>query len=253
MLVVIAIIGILLAVVFRGGSALLRSSKARDTEALLAKLNLALDEYRREVDHSRIPNSMALFNKFPPDDLRVFVGASGASLPIVGGCEISMRNTGAFVLDGGSASLGDLLDPRGSDGSLQRPDQLLHADIRAMVLSMRLFSPKASKILDSIDPVYWQETDQRLIYNPRPVGQQCPADPTRCAGRCLGQSTGVFLDLYLQSESSDRPARADLERLRAREQRRGDPGFLWCGRRRPTQRRHLQHRRGYDVGGGFLR
>jgi type II secretory pathway pseudopilin PulG len=134
MLVVIAIIGILLAVVFRGGSALLRSSKARDTEALLAKLNLALDEYRREVDHSRIPNSMALFNKFPPDDLRVFVGASGASLPIVGGCEISMRNTGAFVLDGGSASLGDLLDPRGSDGSLQRPDQLLHADIRAMVL-----------------------------------------------------------------------------------------------------------------------
>jgi prepilin-type N-terminal cleavage/methylation domain-containing protein len=168
MLVVIAIIGILLAVVFRGGSALLRSSKARDTEALLAKLNLALDEYRREVDHSRIPNSMALFNKFPPDDLRVFVGASGASLPIVGGCEISMRNTGAFVLDGGSASLGDLLDPRGSDGSLQRPDQLLHADIRAMVLSMRLFSPKASKILDSIDPVYWQETDQRLIYNPDP-------------------------------------------------------------------------------------
>jgi hypothetical protein len=33
---------------------------------------------------------------------------------------------------------------------------------------MRLFSPKASKILDSIDPVYWQETDQRLIYNPDP-------------------------------------------------------------------------------------
>jgi type II secretory pathway pseudopilin PulG len=76
MLVVIAIIGILLAVVFRGGSALLRSSKARDTEALLAKLNLALDEYRREVDHSRIPNSMALFNKFPPDDLRVFDASS---------------------------------------------------------------------------------------------------------------------------------------------------------------------------------
>jgi hypothetical protein len=35
----------------------------------------------------------------------------------------------------------------------------------------------------------------------RPVGQQCPADPTRCAGRCLGQSTGVFLDLYLQSRN----------------------------------------------------
>jgi prepilin-type N-terminal cleavage/methylation domain-containing protein len=168
MLVVIAIIGILLAVVFRGGSALLRSSKARDTEALLAKLNLALDEYRREVDHSRIPNSMALFNKFPPDDLRVF-DASSVTPAIVGGCSIRMRNTGQFIVEGSSVSDPDrLLDPRGSDGSLQNPGELLHADIRAMVLSMRLFSPKASKILDSIDPVYWQETDQRLIYNPDP-------------------------------------------------------------------------------------
>jgi prepilin-type N-terminal cleavage/methylation domain-containing protein len=168
MLVVIAIIGILLAVVFRGGSALLRSSKARDTEALLAKLNLALDEYRREVDHSRIPNSMALFNKFPPDDLRVF-DASSTTPAIVGGCSIRMRNTGQFIVEGSSVSDPDrLLDPRGSDGSLQNPGELLHADIRAMVLSMRLFSPKASKILDSIDPVYWQETDQRLIYNPDP-------------------------------------------------------------------------------------
>jgi prepilin-type N-terminal cleavage/methylation domain-containing protein len=167
MLVVIAIIGILLAVVFRGGSALLRSSKARDTEALLAKLNLALDEYRREVDHSRIPNSMALFNKFPPDDLRVFERLRCPA--IVGGCEIRMRNTGQFVLDGSSRVPGTDCSTRAAATAVCRtPGELLHADIRAMVLSMRLFSPKASKILDSIDPVYWQETDQRLIYNPDP-------------------------------------------------------------------------------------
>jgi prepilin-type N-terminal cleavage/methylation domain-containing protein len=168
MLVVIAIIGILLAVVFRGGSALLRSSKARDTEALLAKLNLALDEYRREVDHSRIPNSMALFNKFPPDDLRVF-DASSTTPAIVGGCSIRMRNTGQFIVEGVRFPIPtDCLTRVAATAVCRTRASCSTPTFAPWCLSMRLFSPKASKILDSIDPVYWQETDQRLIYNPDP-------------------------------------------------------------------------------------
>jgi len=164
-LVVIAIIGILLAVVFKGGTALIGSSKSRETSALLKKLDLAIDEYKREVDTSRIPRAKYVFNGSPPDDLRVFLGQ-----PVtLGGCSLQMRNTGAILRNNSPIPVNQLIDPRDADGRLSvPPDQLLHADIRAMVLAMRLYSPKAKAVLDTIDAKYWATPDETLVYQPSP-------------------------------------------------------------------------------------
>lgn len=157
-LVVIAIIGILLAVVFRGGSTLVRNAKTRDTEALLKKLDLAIDEFKREADLSKIPNAKALFNGAPPDDLRVF-DASSATYSVVGGCPVRFSSNGVFKRNETIVKVADLIDDRGGDGTLKSTAKLVHADIRAMVLSMRLYSPRARAILDSIDPKYWADTE----------------------------------------------------------------------------------------------
>lgn len=166
-LVVIAIIGILLAIVFKGGTALVENARKRDTQALLAKLDLAIDEYRREVDTSRIPQAMQVFNNVPPDDLRVFETAAQPQPPTIGGCDLRMRNQGKFLLGGSAiANLNGLFDARDSDGRVKNADHLLHADIRALVLAIRLNSPKAKVILDSIDPKYWGEPDEGFEYQP---------------------------------------------------------------------------------------
>jgi len=168
-LVVIAIIGILLSIVFKGGSALVENARKRDTEALLNKLNLALDEYRREVDTSRIPYAKNIFNGAPPDDLRVFYGTTVT----VGGCPVQMRNTGAILQNGTPVSANALVDSRNtSTGQLSDPTApLIHGDIRAMVLGIRLNSPKANAILKSIDPKYWASPEQVN-------GYEFAADPT---------------------------------------------------------------------------
>jgi type II secretory pathway pseudopilin PulG len=155
-LVVIAIIGILLAVVFKGGSSLIESAQKRDTEALLKKLDMAIDEYRREVDTSRINFAKNIFNGCPPDNLLAFVGREVA----IGGCPIRLRNTGEIRLN---------------ESALSDDDQIRsirYGDIRALVLAIRLNSPKAKSILDSIDPKYWAEPDNNNIYDFEPAANQ---------------------------------------------------------------------------------
>lgn len=165
-LVVMAIIGILLGAVFKGGSVLVQNSKKRDTEALLKRLDMAIDEYKREVDHSRVPNMAALWNAAPPDDLRAFHAASNV---YIGGCPVRLRSTGSFLRNGSAVAVNDLIDARDSSGRLSNPpSELQHSHIRAMVLAMRLYSPKATAILDGIDQRFWAEPDESFVYHPDP-------------------------------------------------------------------------------------
>ncbi len=165
-LVVIAILAILATLAFTGGPALINHGKAKETQALLSKLSLALDEYRREVNHQSVPNAKNRFNGYPPDDPHVLqAGGSTAA-----GCTVALRNTGVLLEDGSPVAPRYFDDARNnSTGQLNSPQGLRHGDVRAMVLSMRLFSPKASKILDTISPKYWvRAADEPILYQYRP-------------------------------------------------------------------------------------
>lgn len=201
-LVVLAIIGILLGIVFKGGSVLVENSRKRETEALLKKLDLALDEYSREVDTSRIPSAKNVFNGAPPDDLRVFVGdddLAGGNKVIVGGCPLRMRNGGSFYL-GRSTRVTDLKglsdEREPATGRLKKVTHpLVHGDIRAMVLAMRLYSPKAKAILDTVDERFWSEPDNSFTFDPGAQSANTP-DNQRLALDYLVDAWGQPLEYF---------------------------------------------------------
>ena len=146
LLVVIAVLAILLGLVFKGGGSMLTKGKANDTEALLQNLDQAITAYKSEVvTQTDIPNADALFRGSPPDAVYVF-DKGGTT---VAGCDIAMGRG-----DPGSSNPwipAGLDDGRDAGGKLSSPAAPRHGDVRALVLAMRLRSPKASAILDQID------------------------------------------------------------------------------------------------------
>jgi type II secretory pathway pseudopilin PulG len=151
-LVVIAIIAILIAIAFTGGSAVINSGKTRDTQALFATLDQALLAYHDEVKQSRMEHVEDIFNGYPPDDIDVFYYSVNGTP--VAGCDLHMVRSGQVLRGTTTVPMGLLDDQRGSDGMLSTPrvDSVHHGDIRAMVLAMRVWSSQASAILDRIDP-----------------------------------------------------------------------------------------------------
>ena len=146
LLVVIAVLAILLGLVLKGGGSMLTKGKVNDTEALFQNLDQAITAYKSEVNQTRIPNADALFRGSPPDAVYVFVDENGTT---VAGCAIAMgrgnpSSSNPWIPAG-------LDDGRDAGGKLSSPAAAMHGDVRALVLAMRLRSPKASAILDQID------------------------------------------------------------------------------------------------------
>ncbi|GJM23886.1 MAG: hypothetical protein DHS20C16_03010 [Phycisphaerae bacterium] len=155
-LVVVAVLTILIGMAFRGATAMTESAKIRETEGLFLALTQAIDAYKLEVKQSRAAGGKvaALYNGAPPDDLRVFTLA-GVNL---GGTQVSLVN--------GSPIVPNVVEPRDpAAGSLTDPGLRRHGDVRAMVLAMRLRSPKASEILDGINEKY-RVNEGNLHFNP---------------------------------------------------------------------------------------
>ncbi len=145
-LVVISILALLFGIAFRGGSSVMTSGKIKDTEALLATLDQAIVAYQEDVSYARVQNAGKVFGTFPPDNLYVFDNSTEPGGATICGLQVVMARKGATIPE-------DLTDERGPDGHLSGagPDDLRHGDMRALVLAMRLRSPKASAILDRID------------------------------------------------------------------------------------------------------
>jgi prepilin-type N-terminal cleavage/methylation domain-containing protein len=156
MLVVVAVLALLIGMAFRGATAMTESAKVRETEGLFLALSQAMDAYKLEVKQSRAAGGKvaALYNGAPPDDLRVFTQA-GVNL---GGTVVSMV--------AGNPIVPNVTEPRDATaGSLTDPGLRKHGDVRAMVLAMRLRSPKASEILDGINEKY-RVNEGNLVFNP---------------------------------------------------------------------------------------
>ncbi len=155
-LVVVAVLAILIGMAFRGATAMTESAKVRETEGLLQALTQAIDAYKLEVGQSRAGGGAVavLYNGSPPDDWRVFTFA-GANLA---GNVVKMVS--------GNPVLPDLTETRdATSGAMTSPNGRSHGDVRAMVLAMRLRSPKASEILDGINEKY-RVNEGNLFFNP---------------------------------------------------------------------------------------
>lgn len=148
-MVVIGILALLIGIVFKGGGALITRAKVRDTEALLKSLNQALQAYASDVNQVRIPCVKDIYGGFPPDNIYVF-DEIGVNLGCASGNVVMVSGTSNADI---KPDLPGLIDQRASSGALQTlaQQELKHGDMRAMVLAMRLRSPKASQILDRID------------------------------------------------------------------------------------------------------
>ncbi|MCA9253525.1 MAG: prepilin-type N-terminal cleavage/methylation domain-containing protein [Phycisphaerales bacterium] len=155
-IVAVAVLAILIGVAFKGVTALTESAKVQETEGLLKALSQAIDAYKLEVKQSRAGGGSvgALYNGAPPDNFDVFT-PTGANLA---GFNVKLVK--------GNPNALDLADPRDSStGVLAGFNQRRYGDVRAMVLAMRLWSPKASEILDGINEKY-RVNEGNLVYDP---------------------------------------------------------------------------------------
>lgn len=155
MLVVIAVLAILMAAVWKGGSALISGGKVRDTQGLFATIEQAIEAYRSEFSQSRIANADDVYaGGNPPDDLGVFQGGS----------------------PGGSVAAGPRVAMGTSTSSVPNPLPA-YSDVRAMILAMRLRSPKARAVLDRIDKRFVKSgREENQFYDPGDGSEAIPLD-----------------------------------------------------------------------------
>lgn len=176
-LVVVAILALLIGVVYKGGSTLMNNAKARDTEALIKTLMAAVEAYKLEVNDSNIPYMKDIYMGNPPDSVYLFDRA-GLSLPDCSPYASATPCTLRLVSASSSAivppGLSDVRNP--SNGQLQplARSTMRHEDIRALVLAIRLRSPKAAEILDRIDPRF--KVAGEVAYNPGDGTTPIPLD-----------------------------------------------------------------------------
>lgn len=176
-LVVVAILALLIGVVYKGGSTLMNNAKARDTEALIKTLMAAVEAYKLEVNDSNIPYMKDVYLGNPPDSVYLF---DRAGLPLPDCSPYSPANPCTLRLVSASSSavappgLKDVRNP--SNGQLQplARSTMRHEDIRALVLSIRLRSPKAAEILDRIDPRF--KVAGEVAYDPGDGSAPIPLD-----------------------------------------------------------------------------
>ncbi len=168
-LVVLAILGILMGIGFKSGAHVVVLGRTRYTEATLSTLNQAVLTYKSDSNQSRIPNVRRIFGDAPPDNIYVFDGQnSGITL---GGLtspkkNICMARSSSSIGPATGTSSGDeLIDKRNSSGELENLQAWRHGDMRALVLAIRLRSPKASVLLDRIDPSFLV-VDEEYVFTP---------------------------------------------------------------------------------------
>jgi type II secretory pathway pseudopilin PulG len=129
LLVVIAIMVLLAGLVIGIGSWSVEQGRKRDTAGLLKHLDDAIEQFRLDAPLARVQAFMDRYGGYPPDELEPFDKDNG------------IPGTNPKVLISPNSDAKVVLTP-GSE----------HADIKAMVLAIRVFgSEEAQQILERID------------------------------------------------------------------------------------------------------
>jgi prepilin-type N-terminal cleavage/methylation domain-containing protein len=140
LLVVLAIIALLASVFIIGGSTVIGDAKTRETRSVLILLDTAIQQFKSDAPLSRVRAYKNRYNGYPCDELEPFVrnmGVPAATTP----------PPPPIVI--GPGAMSDI-----TLGPSVQLASLTQIDTKAMVLSMRLFSPEASSILDKIGNKY---------------------------------------------------------------------------------------------------
>lgn len=162
LVVVIIIITILISAVITASVALLASSKAQATQAMLKTVDTALREFEQNppafVAQARWGSGLTYRTRYgasPPDELEVFTAkglvasgsGSGAPLRIVRPSEMRMvpdTQTGAYP------AMKFIESTNPADMATE------HRDLAAMYLALELYSEPAKVILEKIPERYWR-------------------------------------------------------------------------------------------------
>jgi len=168
LLVVIGVIALLIGAILGVSVSVIAGAKARDTQAMLASLSLAVDQFRNDAPLAKATNYKKRYlENAPPDELEAFTGEYTES-------PVSVAPGAAALQDGSGGAL-----------SLSAVE---HRDIKAMVLAMTLYSDAAAAILDRIDTRF------------RRRAQDAAGAPTEVLRRSMGGSNiDIPLVYYVDS------------------------------------------------------
>jgi len=163
LLVVIVIITVLLGAVVTVGRGVVNKGQLRDTEAMLKVVRQAVDQFHDEAPLAGVSQPAgggdrvfytARYGNYPPDELEVFtvLGLPDSSPP--GGS-----------LAPGRAEMEPSPEEPNTYPNMKFHNQITteqdyaleHRDQAAMLLAIRLFSDRASSILDAISPRFWSD------------------------------------------------------------------------------------------------
>ncbi|MHC4698353.1 MAG: type II secretion system protein, partial [Planctomycetota bacterium] len=160
LLVVFAIVVILIGAILVGGPRLIDKARAQTTQTLLATVDSAIEEFKREQTENPTLTAArqrdgaggwvrytARYGAYPPDELEVFTckGLRGSA----------KASTYSLAVGRGSVFPGISSASDGYDAMVFYTDgdadpRLEHRDLAAMILAIEMFSPKAKMILDGI-------------------------------------------------------------------------------------------------------
>ncbi|MCA9253790.1 MAG: type II secretion system protein [Phycisphaerales bacterium] len=208
LLVVLAILSLLIGMAFKGISSVTESAKVRETEGLFGALKQAVESYELEANQSRAGGNVAQrYQKLPPDDMSLFVNGAMASGTVV------VKDTGEPPFTP--------LDPRDASTGALTAFAHNHGDVRAMLLAMRLRSPKASEILDGINKKYIVN-EGNMVFDPGDGTEPIPLIN-------FVDGWGTEIEYYSNSPTAANPAPRDKASLNFVHANNGEPLFVSYG------------------------
>jgi hypothetical protein len=145
---VIAILAVLIGAVVAVTGSVMANAKTRQTKAVMLNLEQAIEQFKEDAPLSRIKDYRDRYHGYPADELEPFMtsGADGG-IPAEGKTRIADRRSIAI---GSDADLEMPTTGRDVGGRTAVPA----ASIKAMALTIRLYSPAGAAILDEISPKY---------------------------------------------------------------------------------------------------
>ncbi len=147
LIVVIAILAVLIGAVVAVTGSVMASAKTRQTKAVMLNLEQAIEQFKEDAPLSKIKDYRDRYHGYPADELEPFMtGGSDGGIPAEGKTRMSERRSIAL---GSDADL-ELPAHSGLSGRSSVPA----ASIKAMALTIRLYSPAGTAILDEISPKY---------------------------------------------------------------------------------------------------
>jgi prepilin-type N-terminal cleavage/methylation domain-containing protein len=146
LLVVVSVLAILISIVWKGSSVLIKQSKVRDTEALLKQLDQALTQFESDKPFARVPLYAERYNDAPADELGVLSG-NNAHWPL------GIPGTpGIHVVPDGSSGNNAVLNVPAKEESRYLLDDPWPSQrsVEAFILCVRRGSPSAAVMLDGV-------------------------------------------------------------------------------------------------------